>query len=129
MTCFYMKCNTGLKRVILMLCNNTLKLTKDHLIKMASQLMVKTTLIREFWQAPRPESFEGHACNFTKSNTPPLSVFRFLNCTNVTKSFNISQIIRSFIIVEYYYGRLKTKMFVSSNILTFFPRSLQHKST
>ena len=33
------------------------------------------------------------ACNFTKSATPPSVFFRFLNCTNDTKSRNASQII------------------------------------
>ena len=32
------------------------------------------------------------ACNFTKSNTPRWVLSRFLNCTNGTKSHNVSQI-------------------------------------
>ena len=50
---------------------------------------------------------EAEACNFTKSNTPPLFFFsRFLNCTNGTKSRdaftskNCSQFLRKSYITD-----------------------------
>ena len=36
---------------------------------------------------------QASAYNFTKSNTPPLVFFTFLNCTHGTKSRKVSQMV------------------------------------